>query len=112
MTHNAFADTYVTVLTGLQAFTAETDFSSRGAAERDLERRHAFDHASPSRCWGKRSPTQEARPLTPLDCPATEQTTQWPSSGGSSTSRRFSMGRPGLDLGSIDARTYGAESAA
>ena len=46
MTHNAFADTYVTVLAGLQAFTAETDFSSREAAEHDLERRHAFGDAS------------------------------------------------------------------
>jgi hypothetical protein len=53
MTHNAFADTYVTVLAGLQAFTAEIDFSSRQAAERDLERRHAFGDVSPQPMLGQ-----------------------------------------------------------
>ena len=46
MTHNAFADTYVSVLSALQRYTAEVDFSSRPAAELDLHRRRAFDDQS------------------------------------------------------------------
>lgn len=46
MTHNAFADTYITVLSALQRYTADVDFSSRQAAELDLLRRRAFDELS------------------------------------------------------------------
>jgi hypothetical protein len=45
-THNAFADTYITVLSALQRYTADVDFSSRQAAELDLLRRRAFDELS------------------------------------------------------------------
>jgi hypothetical protein len=43
MTHNALAKNYVAVLSGLQAFTAEIDFTSRQDAELDLYRKRAFD---------------------------------------------------------------------
>ena len=46
MTHNAFADTYVSVLSALQEYTGAVDFSSRPGAELDLHRRRAFDDQS------------------------------------------------------------------
>jgi Fic family protein len=46
MTHNGFADTYVSVLSALQEYTHVVDFSSRPAAELDLHRRRAFDDPS------------------------------------------------------------------
>jgi fido (protein-threonine AMPylation protein) len=46
MTHNALARNYVTVLSGLQAFTAGIDFTSRQSAELDLHRQRAFDDES------------------------------------------------------------------
>ena len=63
MTHNAFADTYVSVLSSLQAFAADIDFSSRQSAELDLHRRRAFDDPSQqpgilSQVFGQASPTQ------------------------------------------------------
>ena len=71
MTHNAFADTYVSVLSALQAYTGAVDFSSRPAAELDLHRRRAFDDTSqqpdmPGRVLGHAEaparPTGRSRP--------------------------------------------------
>jgi hypothetical protein len=46
LSHNAFAGSYVTILSSLQAFTAAVNFSSRPAAELDLSGRRALDDLS------------------------------------------------------------------